>query len=110
MLADTYRDFIALEEVASSVRTFQSQIIPALLQTPDYARALTAAGRRWKRPEEIEQFAAVRLKRQQRLTAESPLPLSVVLAEGALRQQVGGPEAWTAFIAAVRAGEFPARH
>ncbi|MEV7599028.1 helix-turn-helix transcriptional regulator [Kitasatospora sp. NPDC089797] len=91
VLADTYRDFIALEAVASSVRTFQSQMIPALLQTPDYARALTAAGRRWKRPEEIEQFVTVRLMRQQRLTADPPLSLSVVLAEGALRQQVGGP-------------------
>ncbi|MFH9347569.1 helix-turn-helix domain-containing protein [Kitasatospora sp. NPDC017646] len=92
VLADTYRDFIALEEVASSVRTFQTQMIPALLQTPDHARALTAAGRRWKRPEEIEQFVTVRLKRQQRLTADPPLSLSVVLAEGALRQQVGGPD------------------
>jgi transcriptional regulator with XRE-family HTH domain len=91
VLADTYRDFIALETVASSVRTFQSQMIPALLQTPDYARALTAAGRRWKQPDEIEQFVTVRLMRQQRLTADPPLSLSVVLAEGALRQQVGGP-------------------
>ncbi|MFI6152436.1 helix-turn-helix domain-containing protein [Kitasatospora sp. NPDC051170] len=91
VLADTYRDFIALEAVASSVRTFQSQMIPALLQTPDYARALTTAGRRWKQPAEIEQFVTVRLMRQQRLTADPPLSLSVVLAEGALRQQVGGP-------------------
>ncbi|MBO1416998.1 helix-turn-helix transcriptional regulator [Streptomyces sp. FH025] len=90
VLADTYRDFIALEAVASSVRTFQSQMIPALLQTPDYARALTAASLRWQQPEEVEQFVAVRLMRQQRLTADPPLSLSVVLAEGALRQQVGG--------------------
>ncbi|MFJ4671066.1 helix-turn-helix domain-containing protein [Kitasatospora purpeofusca] len=90
VLADTYRDFIELEAAASSVRTFQSQMIPALLQTPDYARALTVAGRRWKRPEEIEQFVTVRLIRQHRLTADDPLSVWVVLAEGALRQQVGG--------------------
>ncbi|MFF1869587.1 helix-turn-helix domain-containing protein [Kitasatospora herbaricolor] len=91
VLADTYRDFIALEAVASSVRTFQSQIVPALLQTPDYARALSVASRRWSLPEEIEQFVSVRLTRQQRLTEDDPLSVWAVLAEGALRQQVGGP-------------------
>ncbi|MFE2721738.1 helix-turn-helix domain-containing protein [Kitasatospora sp. NPDC059327] len=91
VLADTYRDFIALEAVASSVRTYQSQIVPALLQTPDYARALSVASRRWSRPEEIEQFVSVRLLRQHRLTDEEPLSVWAVLAEGALRQQVGGP-------------------
>ncbi|MFI8081464.1 helix-turn-helix domain-containing protein [Kitasatospora sp. NPDC086009] len=91
VLADTYRDFIALEAVASSVRTFQSQTIPALLQTRDYARALSVASRRWKQPEEIEQFVSVRLTRQNRLTEDEPLSVWAVLAEGALRQQVGGP-------------------
>ncbi|GAA2241716.1 helix-turn-helix transcriptional regulator [Kitasatospora cystarginea] len=91
VLADTYRDFIALEAVASSVRTFQSQTVPALLQTRDYARALSVASRRWKQPEEIEQFVSVRLTRQNRLTEDDPLSVWAVLAEGALRQQVGGP-------------------
>jgi transcriptional regulator with XRE-family HTH domain len=90
VLASTYRDFIALEAVASEVRTFQSQTIPALLQTPDYARALAVANRRWARPEEIEQFVSVRLTRQERLAGEQPLSLWAVLAEGAVRQEVGG--------------------
>ncbi|MFD5466012.1 Scr1 family TA system antitoxin-like transcriptional regulator [Kitasatospora sp. NPDC127059] len=51
---------MAPEAVASSVRAFQNQLIPALLQTPDCARAFTTAGRRWKRPEDVEQFATVR--------------------------------------------------
>ncbi len=90
VLAPAYRDFIALEAVASGVRTFQSQTIPALLQTPDYARALAVANRKWKRPEEIEQFVSVRLTRQKRLTEEPRVSLWAVLAEGAIRQEVGG--------------------
>lgn len=91
VLASTYRDFIALEAVASHVRTFQSQTIPALLQTPDYTRALAVANRRWTRPEEIEQFVSVRLTRKRRLSDDEPLSLWAVLAEGAIRQEVGGP-------------------
>ncbi|MDH6579543.1 hypothetical protein P3T29_005230 [Kitasatospora sp. MAP5-34] len=48
--------FIALEAVASEVYTFQSQTIPALLQIPDYTRALSVASHGWTKPEEIEQF------------------------------------------------------
>ncbi|MFF3762502.1 helix-turn-helix domain-containing protein [Streptomyces sp. NPDC001922] len=91
LLADTYRDFIAMEAEASLVRTFQSQTVPALLQTAEYAQALAVASRWWKHPEEIEQFVAVRIKRQLRLTSEEPLQVWAVIAEGALRQHVGGP-------------------
>ncbi|MFC5668426.1 helix-turn-helix domain-containing protein [Kitasatospora misakiensis] len=99
VLAETYRDFIALEAVASSVRTFQSQTIPALLQTPDYTRALAVASRSWSDPAEIEQFVEARLMRQHRLIAEDPLSVWVVLAEGAVRQQVGGPAVMRAQLA-----------
>ncbi|MCX4685796.1 helix-turn-helix domain-containing protein [Kitasatospora purpeofusca] len=99
VLAETYRDFIALEAVASSVRTFQSQTIPALLQTPDYTRALAVASRSWSEAAEIEQFVEARLMRQHRLITEDPLSIWVVLAEGAVRQQVGGPAVMRAQLA-----------
>lgn len=91
VLADTYREFISLEATATRVCTFQCQTVPALLQTPDYARALAVANRSWSKPEEIEQFVTVRVARQQRLTADEPLHVWAVLAEGVLHQQVGGP-------------------
>ncbi|MBW1603098.1 helix-turn-helix domain-containing protein [Streptomyces sp. JJ66] len=91
VLGDTYRDYIEMEAISDSIKTFQAQLIPGLLQTPEYGRAVTVASRAWKTPEEIEQFVQVRVARQERLAGEPPLELWAVLAEGVLRQQVGGP-------------------
>lgn len=90
VLEDTYRDYIALEAMAESVRTFQAQLIPGLLQTADYARAVTVASRNWQEADEIEQFVSARITRQQRLAEDQPLRLWAVLSEAALLQQVGG--------------------
>ncbi|WP_328548080.1 helix-turn-helix transcriptional regulator [Streptomyces platensis] len=92
VLADTYRDYIALEAMASSIRTFQAQLVPGLLQTPEYIRAVTVASQQWQTADEIEAFVQVRLARQERLTGDSPLRIWAVLSEAVLLQQVGGPE------------------
>lgn len=62
-----------------------------MLQTPDYARAVTEGSRAWKTAEDIDRFAALRLERQ-RPIAERPKPLKIwaVIPEGVLRQEVGG--------------------
>lgn len=90
VLAETYRDYIEMEDICDSIRTFQAQLVPGLLQTPEYGRAVTVASRAWHTAEEVEQFVQVRLARQERLTGERQLDLWAVLAEGVLRQQVGG--------------------
>lgn len=86
-----YRDYIALESIADSIRTFQAQLVPGLLQTPDYVRAVTVASKAWQEPDEIEQFVQVRLARQERLRGDDPLNLWAVVTEGVLHQRVGGP-------------------
>lgn len=96
VLADTYRDYIALETMAGSIRTFQAQLVPGLLQTPEYIRAVTVASHQWRTADEIEQFVQVRLARQERLVSDSPLELWAVLSEAVLLQQVGGPEVMAA--------------
>ncbi|MFC9620379.1 helix-turn-helix domain-containing protein [Streptomyces sp. NPDC056930] len=90
VLADTYRDYIEMETICDGIKTFQVQLVPGLLQTPEYGRAVTVASRAWQTPEEIDQFVQVRLARQERLTGDDPLELWAVLAEGVLHQQVGG--------------------
>jgi transcriptional regulator with XRE-family HTH domain len=92
VLADTYRDYITLEAMAGTMRTFQAQLVPGLLQTPEYSRAVTVASRQWQTADEIEQFVRVRLSRQERLVGDPPLQLWAVLSEAVLLQQVGGPE------------------
>ena len=96
VLGDAYRDQIETEAICERVRTYQAQLVPGLLQTEEYGRAVTVASRIWQTPEEVEQFVRVRLTRQQRLTGESPMEYWAILAEGALRQQVGGPAAMRA--------------
>ncbi|MGW3331156.1 DUF5753 domain-containing protein [Streptomyces rubiginosohelvolus] len=89
VLTDTYRDHIALE---GSIRTFQAQLVPVLLQTPDYIRAVTVASRQWQTADEIEKFVQVRLARQERLLGDTPLHLWAVVSEAVLLQQVGGAQ------------------
>ncbi|MER6107609.1 helix-turn-helix domain-containing protein [Streptomyces hirsutus] len=96
VLADTYRDYIALEAMAGTIRTFQAQLVPGLLQTPEYIRAVTVASHQWQTADEIEQFVQVRLARQERLVSDSPLQLWAVLSEAVLLQQVGGPKVMSA--------------
>ncbi|MHC8422606.1 helix-turn-helix domain-containing protein [Streptomyces sp. NB004] len=90
VLADTYRDYIEMENICDGIKMFQAQLIPGLLQTPAYGRAITVASRAWKTAEEVDQFVQVRIARQERLADEAPLQLWAVLAEGVLHQQVGG--------------------
>ncbi len=83
-------EYVALEDVATSVSTWQLAIVPGLLQTPDYARALAVGNGVWDDVKEIEPFVEARMARQARLGGEQPLQLWAVLHEGVLRQLVGG--------------------
>ncbi|MFC4087230.1 helix-turn-helix domain-containing protein [Amycolatopsis samaneae] len=74
--------WIAVEERATTLLTFESIIVPGLLQTPDYARAIL----------DSEELVAARLERQRVLDEGEPPMLVALLAEAVLRQQVGGAE------------------
>ncbi len=43
VMADAYQDFIGLESTAATIWTYEAQLVPGLLQTEDYARAIAAA-------------------------------------------------------------------
>ncbi|WP_262059310.1 helix-turn-helix domain-containing protein [Streptomyces sp. STR69] len=83
-------EYVALEDIATSMRTWELAFVPGLLQTPDYARAVAVGAGSWEDPDEIEPFVEARLARQARLSSERPLELWAVVHEGALRQLVGG--------------------
>jgi transcriptional regulator with XRE-family HTH domain len=92
VMADAYQDFIGLEATAATIWTYEAQLVPGLLQTEDYARAIAAASLVGESHEEREQFVEIRLTRQQVLTRDQPLQFWAILSEGALRQMVGGPQ------------------
>ncbi|WP_030214355.1 helix-turn-helix domain-containing protein [Streptomyces sp. NRRL WC-3626] len=91
VLPPTYRDFISLESQASAMRTLETTVIPGLLQTPEYARAVTEAALEDASEERLDTLVEVRLARQDVLRASPPLELSAVLDEAVLRREVGGP-------------------
>ncbi|MCW7943960.1 XRE family transcriptional regulator [Streptomyces hygroscopicus] len=92
VLPPTYRDFISLESQASAMRTLETSVVPGLLQTPEYARAVTRAAVGTLEDEKLNALVEVRLARQDVLRAQPPLTLSAVLDEAVLRREVGGPE------------------
>ncbi|SCL27844.1 helix-turn-helix domain-containing protein [Micromonospora inyonensis] len=83
--------FLGYEAGAEHIRSYHPEVIIGLLQTEEYARAVIRGGTTTIRLTEVDRRVAVRLARQERLDGEHPLRLSVLLGEGALRQQVGGP-------------------
>lgn len=95
VLPPTYRDFISLESQASAMRTLETTVVPGLLQTPEYARAVTEAALEGASEERLDTLVEVRLARQDVLRADPPLELSAVLDEAVLRRQVGGPGVMT---------------
>ncbi|MFF1792602.1 Scr1 family TA system antitoxin-like transcriptional regulator, partial [Kitasatospora sp. NPDC058243] len=61
-----YADYIGLETAASSIRTHEPQVIPGLLQTPAYARAVITAAIWPASPEQIAVHLEIRMRRQHR--------------------------------------------
>ncbi|MBK3630215.1 MULTISPECIES: helix-turn-helix domain-containing protein [Streptomyces] len=92
VLPPAYRDFISLESQASAMRTLETTVVPGLLQTPEYARAVTGAAVEGADEDQLDTLVEVRMARQDVLRATPPLELNAVLDESVLRREVGGPE------------------
>lgn len=85
--------YIGLEEAATGLTSYESDLVPGLLQTADYAReVISAHGEGGSLGEdEIEARVRLRVDRQTLLTRTTdPLTLRLVLSEVVLRRQVGG--------------------
>jgi transcriptional regulator with XRE-family HTH domain len=86
-----FATYLGLESAASEIRIYEVNLIPGLLQTAAYARAVITAGMVNSPRADIDRQVALRMERQ-RLTITSPPKVWAVLDEAALRRQVGGPE------------------
>lgn len=84
---DWISTYVGLESEALGVQIFE-QIVPGLLQTEEYARALIASGILGSSPEMVEGRVRLRMSRQERIAAG--LSIRVVLDEAALHRVVGG--------------------
>jgi transcriptional regulator with XRE-family HTH domain len=79
------------ESQARRLRDFELAVVPGLLQTEAYARAILST-RVGATEEELDEAVAARLERQHILEREQPPELWVLLDEAVLRRPVGGPE------------------
>lgn len=94
VLSRQYMSLLAFEAEAASIRNYELALIPGLLQTPDYARAITRDLWPDATPDEVNALVDVRLQRQTKaLSREEPLELWAIVDEAALRRRVGGGRA-----------------
>ncbi|MEV0405481.1 helix-turn-helix transcriptional regulator [Actinoallomurus sp. NPDC050550] len=90
-LSPEMMDFIGLESDATSIDFFDVMLIPGLLQTEQYARALFKVGPFAHLSDRVERLIAVRMKRQEVLRRANPPRVHAIVDEAAVRRLVGGP-------------------
>jgi len=85
-----FATYLGLESAASEIRIYEVNLIPGLLQTEDYARAVIRAGMMNSPSEDVERSVALRMARQPAVTRDDPPKVWAVMDEAALRRRVGG--------------------
>lgn len=86
----TFQTFVDLETAASSIFIVHQLLVPGLLQTEDYARAVERASNLERTDEAVERAVRLRLHRQEVLFSRADqVDVHIVLGEGALRLAVG---------------------
>ncbi|WP_326595264.1 helix-turn-helix domain-containing protein [Streptomyces sp. NBC_01803] len=90
VISANYSEFLSYEAEAAEGREYQPLLIPGLLQSADYARAVTGSSYVALGPDQVDSLVEVRLRRQERLREKDPLVFDGIVTEAALRIEVGG--------------------
>jgi transcriptional regulator with XRE-family HTH domain len=91
-LPEHFHPYLSLESAMLGLRQFETMLVPGLLQTDAYARALVNGVSPHFTPEQAERRVAGRIARQRILLREDPPELHVILDEGILERPIGGPK------------------
>ena len=86
------RAYVSLEAEAVEIKTFQLDLIPSLLQTERYIRAIASAHDPTHSRSDVDALVTIRRERQARLLATNPPALWVVITEAAVRTLAGDRE------------------
>ncbi|MDI6098313.1 helix-turn-helix transcriptional regulator [Actinoplanes sp. NEAU-A12] len=89
---DPYDEYLALESEAVRIFEWEAQVVPGLLQTDEYARAVIETGADIDDSAIIQRRLALRMGRQNTLSRVPPPRLRMVIDEGVLLRQIGGPD------------------
>ncbi|WP_328912664.1 MULTISPECIES: helix-turn-helix domain-containing protein [unclassified Streptomyces] len=88
--------YISLEEAATALSIYESELVPGLLQTDEYVRTLITTAASGASEEEVERRVQLRIERQALLTRVTDPPgVGVVLNEAVLRRPIGNPKIMT---------------
>ena len=85
-----FETYLGFEQSASVIRSYEAQVVPALLQTPDYARALLSGSDEDASDAAIDQRVDLLMKRQRVLHRPDPVKLWMILDEAVLHRPPGG--------------------
>lgn len=95
--------YVDLEPAAASIRSYEPELVPGLLQTPEYALAVYRARNPADDESDLRRRVAVRMERQAILARRTPPSLHCILNEAVLLREVGGSKVMSAQVAKLRA-------
>ncbi len=87
-----FRDLVETERQAASIQTYESYLVPGLLQTEEYARHAVSATRPMLSEDEIQRAVTLRMTRQEILRQDDAPRLWVIIDESVLRREVGSKD------------------
>jgi transcriptional regulator with XRE-family HTH domain len=82
--------YVGLETETTGIRSYEISVVPGLLQTANYARAILREMFPRHTADQIDRLAELRMARQQRLADDPPLELWAILDEAVVQRTVGG--------------------
>ncbi|MWA11688.1 helix-turn-helix domain-containing protein [Streptomyces sp. BA2] len=107
-LASWFRQWAKCEAEAVTLWTYECRVVPGLLQTEAYARAVTESVPPVKDEDQVNQQVSARLERQKLFQRRPPIAFSFIIEQALVERCTGGPEATGELIdhLRARAGQF----
>lgn len=102
VLPTWFSSYLGLEAAAASIWIYETHLVPGLLQTREYARAVMATSQRGETDGDIERRVDLRMSRQHILQRSDGTQLRVVLDEAVLHRSIGGADVMRAQLAHLR--------
>lgn len=98
---DKYRRRMELEARARIIQEYTGHLVPGLVQTKEYARAIFRVHNPDATPERVEELVDARMSRQDLLRATPQPDAAFILDEAVIRRPIGGPDVMRAQLAAL---------
>jgi transcriptional regulator with XRE-family HTH domain len=87
-----FGQYLQIEETAATLRFWDPLVVPGMLQTEDYARALMTGTGVGDSEEKVNEFVGLRMERQAVLEREDPPQVCVIVNASVLRYEIGDPQ------------------